>query len=302
MGVRRYNTLTPTTGLATFPTSVMEDRKFLGLFFDRVAASVSTSAIDITNEQIDVDGTEDGLFRLLHVPKGQANDLIGGARVLDIWSGPSKTGTQFTAITGNTAFGPATSREFRHYVGSNEIDVDPDQIADGGFTTLYATYKASHSEIDPELFARLWEEVQATQNYVIGGTSSSSTIPDSFAATSGEALVKGFGYVDAATKTVFQFDDPRDLAQVEALVWVDGSVNSGANFTAYLTGLFEKPASITAYPIGKAILAGRNGLPTWDEDGSANALVAGDFARISGRSMDGTNLFLSLVSQSIRGV
>lgn len=273
MAIKRYATTTPTSGLASYPTTALSPRAFLSLHFDKTD---ETSYVQVTDETIAANTHSTGLWRLNYVPKGAATDTLDSDTVLEIWSGPSGTGTQFTAIKADEDFGAASARQFRYYLGDDAIDLSYDQITDGSFTTLYATYKASHSKISPEWRARMEQEIAAAQDAIddLGGGSSGSAA--TFTATAGENLTQGLGYIDSSFN-VMQFDDPTSLSQVNSLVWISTSYSTGETVTCYKSGSVTVPGALADLPAGKRIRAGNSGMPTWDQDASANKLVTGDY-------------------------
>lgn len=291
MAIQRYTTATPTSGLSSYPTSVITPRRFLSVFFDKQSKS---STFDITDEQLAVNTITTGKFRLDYVPKGAPGDQISGESVLEIWSGPSKTGTQFSAIKADADFGAASAREFRYYLNDDAIDIDPDQITDGGFTTLYATYKAAYSKTNPEWRGTIEQHIEAIEDAVdaLGGGSGSDA--GSFQATAGEGLDEGTVYIDPSDSAVYQHDDPSSLIQSSSVGWVTTSYSTGATVTVYYRGKVSKPSALSSVPIGKDIYAGKNNRPTWDNDSTtANQLASGDYRAYLGRSYDGSNIWLN---------
>lgn len=290
MAIRRYAERTPTTGLASYPTSAITPRRFAALFYDK---QDKTAYFQITDEVITVANYPDGLLRLDFVPKGAASDEdSGGVPVLQIWTGPSKTGTQLTPIKADESFGAASARQFRYYLDDDAIDFSTDQTTDGGFTTLYATYRGAYSKTNPEWRGKIEQEIEAAQDAIdaLGGGVSAGA--DSFQATAGEALVEGVVYIAADDSAVYQHDTPANLAQATAVGWITTSYSLGETVTVYIRGKVSKPSAITALPIGKDIYAGASGMPTWDQD-TSNPLTSGSYKAYLGKSYDKTNLWLN---------
>lgn len=288
MRERFPNAISSSSVIASFPTSIWTPPSLMDYAPDPTDTNALYTATDETDD-VTTYTDQDGLYlaELDFVVGMEPNLTYSGSPVIQVWSGSSLSGTQFDILLNDAAFGAASARECRVWVGSNRIDFNVAQIADSGFSTPYVTYKYSHSELTAALQARRDAEIVATQTFASG----QSTLP-----TIG-SLLPGYGYIDgtgyAGGAGIRQLTDTTDIAQMSAVVWILNARSHGEDCPYRTRGNVTSPVAL---PFGQDILVGRNYKPTWASDTGSNKLIAGsgDYVRFAGRRYSNTSTTLAL--------
>ena len=283
MSRTRYDTLTPPTGLPTYPSSVMAAMRFLDIAHD---LSDETSTETITDEVVTVAAT--GLMELDHVP-------LNGS--LAVWGGLGQTGQQFTIVFDDAVFSGVGFYECRHYRFSNRIDFDMTQISGG--QVVYATYSATHTNITAALIARIVQELIATQTQV-DAIDPSVVLQFTETATAGNNIDDESCYIDSSgLAQPMVTADLTDITKMESAFYCEDTVLTGNTVTFKTAGTIAIPAGLSNVPRGRALWFGKNGALTWDGD-PTNGLTTGHWRKFFGITYDGTNIHLNLL-QPLQG-
>lgn len=257
MARTRYDSLT--TPAAGFPDTILAARGFLDFLFDLADRDAVATVTDET-------GTvpASGLMTLDHVPADPAAVIIATT--------PAASVSEYTSTTST---GTLSAGQVRiDYKFRDRLDFP---AADVG-TPLYFTYTTRGSGLGAALFAELFAEIRAAQEYLTG-TSGLNAL----SAVAGENLTDVFVYLSTADGK-FYTADPTDPAKF-AVAYVSGTVLA----TATATGYVEKLLTLDPSPPGqKQIFVGRGGKPTYHGDNSAANLLNGDTVQPAGIVTAGT--------------
>lgn len=249
--------------------TALPSRRFLDVFSDPTDPA---ALIQITDEVFTVPAS--GLHTLEFVLGGS---IISSGLVLS--SGPGGTGSVY-------------SLRYDMPTSASQVRVTPFRgrlvfHTSAAGSTVYASYKTTHSAFTMADVARLWGALVALQADPV------------LTATAGETLADCFVYIASADGKAYKAD-PSDIAK-KAVGWVSGSVALGATATIQESG--EVTPGL-ALPKQAEIYAGRHGKPTWWASATAwegaNGLQSGDWVHVIGRSINGTTLRFNCLNPLLR--
>lgn len=266
MGIKRYDGLTPTGTSLIAPGYVLPARQWLN---PHTPKATPETIYDATDEEMEIPVGHSGEFhgRLVHIPFGNLSD----PDILDCWDGAGKTGNQYTVTFSGSPLGAQT---FYIKPGYPFISL-PTGLAG---TTLYFTYKYVFSGWDMTDAAYVWQAIRDVQL-----SNSLDTI------VCGEAITNKLVYIDNSDGKAYIADEPNDILK-QASAFVYGAHSLGDTAIIIAKGKAYPSSGSWTLPKNKVIYAGRNGLPTYNGDVSANALQSGDWAKKIGWSYDGSTI------------
>ena len=269
-----------------FPTSLIDNDQFMDPDPDPYEDPDKVVSESVSR---DISGDAGPLVYEMGVAlAGDPGGTEGGEPIFDLWTGPSQTGNQFTIIGEDTAFGGETSYEVRVYSRLGRFELSEAQRDYHVLTTVYLDAQFSHTLETSMMKAMERQFMRAVGSYVL--TLSQGGAPAEKTANAGENLAEGEVYI-GSDGLVYQLDDPSSLIQAVNRGWVETAYTTGQSVTVKLAGSVT-PSSYT--PIkGVDLFVGNNGLPTYEDDPSANAWATGDYIAYLGRSYDGTTIDLN---------